>query len=473
MEGETLRLQFGTAATTIGTHWLAIQESNKDFRKPHVLAFEAKGRVRRHVRAALKQQEDHALWDGHVQVYDQSAVAERGADDGLWSWGRLGEPNLVEVEDFRAHMSLHNFYEGCSVANGGNIGNATLEQVEDRVRTVLETCDQLKVVQSLVDMDSSWGGLAHEVMTYIAEECPGAVTVMVGNDWSYPMVTANDDAPFRTAPEAQDRVKIEARKRVNLASSMALLSDVCHLVVPVAMSSTSLTDSAFPQLSFDRSSCADVSSVVATALEVSMSAHRGRPVHEIMEGFQSSMKVAEISASFPHTADPILLLRSICDSVANEVGRNSFMADDPFRSCSLLPVIQQSSSACRLNADHTNKKYYRRLYFRGAFAGYSSLRSAIDTCPISARKVALHWSDVVPLTLLAPLCPQTLQTSSVDAISQLELSSRTGVYLRTLAQLAARGDKRTLHEFTRAGMSPDAFEELGATLLGMSDAYVT
>lgn len=62
MEDETLRLQFGTAATTIGTHWLAIQESNKDFKKPYVLAFEAKGRVRRHVRAALKQQEDHALW---------------------------------------------------------------------------------------------------------------------------------------------------------------------------------------------------------------------------------------------------------------------------------------------------------------------------------------------------------------------------------------------------------------------------
>ena len=62
-------------------------------------------------------------------------------------------------------MSLHSFYEGRLAVNKGNIGNATLERAEDRVRTVLETCDRLRVVQSLVDMDSSWGGLAHEVMT--------------------------------------------------------------------------------------------------------------------------------------------------------------------------------------------------------------------------------------------------------------------------------------------------------------------
>lgn len=100
-----------------------------------------------------------------MQVYDQSNVVERRADDGLWSWERLDERNLFEVDEFRSHMSLHSFYEGRLAVNKGNIGNATLERAEDRVRTVLETCDRLRVVQSLVDMDSSWGGLAHEVMT--------------------------------------------------------------------------------------------------------------------------------------------------------------------------------------------------------------------------------------------------------------------------------------------------------------------
>ncbi|ETN05744.1 hypothetical protein PPTG_23427 [Phytophthora nicotianae INRA-310] len=39
-------------------------------------------------------------------------------------------------------------------------------------------------------MNLSWGGLAREMMTYAAEVCPGAVIMVVGNDWSYPMATA-------------------------------------------------------------------------------------------------------------------------------------------------------------------------------------------------------------------------------------------------------------------------------------------
>ncbi|ETO71016.1 hypothetical protein F441_12438 [Phytophthora nicotianae CJ01A1] len=39
-------------------------------------------------------------------------------------------------------------------------------------------------------MNLSWGGLAREMMTYVAEVCPGAVIMVVGNDWSYPMATA-------------------------------------------------------------------------------------------------------------------------------------------------------------------------------------------------------------------------------------------------------------------------------------------
>ena len=62
MENETVRLQFGTATATIGTRWLVIQESHKAIKKPHVLAFEAKERVRRQVCAAVDQPEDDAMW---------------------------------------------------------------------------------------------------------------------------------------------------------------------------------------------------------------------------------------------------------------------------------------------------------------------------------------------------------------------------------------------------------------------------
>ncbi|KAG6969498.1 hypothetical protein JG688_00005296 [Phytophthora aleatoria] len=443
---DTLRLQFGTAATTIGTQWVALQQANGVVKTPHVLAFEAKGRVRRQIRSTPKQQKDPTTWGGNVQVYDQSGAesATGSSNNGLWSWGRLNEHNLVEVDEFRPHMPLHNFYEGHVVSNGGNVGNTTLENAEDRVRTVLETCDQLRLVQGLVDMDSSWGGLAHEMMTYVAEECPGAVIMVVGNDWSYPMATDDEDAVFRAEPNVRDRTKIEARKRINVASSMALLSEVSHLLVPVAMSSSSL-----PKLA--------------------LSAHRGRSAYEIMEGLQPSTKVVELAASFPYSTDPTFLLQRISESVTNEVDRKS-LTEDPFQNYSLLPAIQQAERR-GLEEGHTNKTSYRRLHFRGSFNSNSSLRAAMDSFPVSPRDVALRWSDAFPLKLPETYRLQTLQSSSVDGISQLALSSRTGEYLSNLAQRAAKSDKRTLYEFTTAGMSPDAPEELASALAGMGDAY--
>ncbi|OWZ22919.1 Myotubularin [Phytophthora megakarya] len=463
---ETLRLQFGTAATTIGTQWLALQQSNGADKSLHVLAFEAKGRVRRQLRAVSKEQQETTTWGGGLQVYDQSTSepVTRSTNNGLWNWGSLHEHNLVEVDELRPHMPLHNFYEGHAVSNGGNVGNITLEHAEDRVRMVLETCDQLRLVQGLVDMDAAWGGLAHEMITYVAEECPSAVVMVVGNDWSYPMATDDEDAVFRVAPNVRDRTKIEARKRVNVASSVALLSEVSHLLVPVAMSSSSLSNTAFPELGFDRSNCAEVSAVVATALELVMSAHRGQSVYGIMEGFQPSMKVAELAASFPHTADATTLLQRIRESITNEVDRSS--VEDPFITHSLLPRMQQPAT----HEDHPSKTFYRRLHFHGAFD--SSLRSAIDIFPVSSRDIALHWSTS-PLVLPDTYRLQTMQSSSVDAISQLSLSTRNGEYLSTLAQRVAWSDKRTLYEFTRAGMSPDAPEEIESALASMADTYFT
>lgn len=465
MEEETLRLQFGTASTTIGTQWLALQQANGVTETPHVVAFEAKGRVSRQIRATPSQQQDPTTWGGGVQVYDQSGAepASGSRNDGLWSWHSLKEHNLEEVDEFRPHMPLHNFYEGHSVSNGGNIGNRTLEEAEDRVRGVLETCDRLRLVQGLVDMDSSWGGLAHEMLTYVTEECPGAVTMVVGNDWAYPMATDDEDAVFRVQESVRDRTKVEARKRVNLASSIALLSEVSNILVPIAMSPSSLPSSQFAQLGFDRSNCAAVSTIVATALELAMSTHRGQTAYGIMEGIQPSMKIVELAASFPHTTDPATLLQSINESVVNEVGRIN-AAENPFQNASLLPAFQQPVE------NLPSKVFYRRLHFRG-FRSNSRLRSLIDRFPVSPRDVALHWTDASSLKLPETYRLQMLQNSSVDGISQLSLSSQIGDYLSATAQRVAKSDKRTVYEFTRAGMSPDATEELASTLSAMSDAY--
>ncbi|ETN05747.1 hypothetical protein PPTG_13144 [Phytophthora nicotianae INRA-310] len=311
-----------------------------------------------------------------------------------------------------------------------------------------------------MDMDSSWGGLVHEMMAYVAEECPGAVITVVDNDWSYPMATDDLDAVFRAEPNVRDRSKVEGRKRINVASSIALLSEFLQLLVPVAMSSSSLPSSRFLQLGLNRSGCGDVGRVVATVLELSLSAHRGRPVYEIPEGFQSSMKVVELAATFPYVSDPMRI-------VTKAIGCNNLA--DPPQNYSLFPVIQQTTGG--LNESYSNKTSYRRLHFRGSFSCNSSLRSAINSFPVWPRDVALHWSDMSPLKLPETYRIRALQSSSVDGSSQLALSSRTGAYLSNLAQRAAKSDKRTLYEFTRAGMSLDAPEELASVLAAMGDAY--
>ncbi|KAG7399069.1 hypothetical protein PHYBOEH_009759 [Phytophthora boehmeriae] len=463
---ETLRLEFGTASTALGTQWTALQRSNGVANPPHVLSFEAKNRIRRRFPPKPKPQEDATTWTGGVQVYDQSGPDLAPAqDDALWDWSLRSERNLVEVDEFRPHLPMHNFYEGYAASNGGNISTLTLENGQDRVRAVLETCDQLRLVQGLVDMDSSWGGLAHEMLTYTREECPGAVVMVVGNDWSYPLASDDSDAVFRVASDERDRSKIEARKKVNVASSVALLSEVSTLFVPVAMAPGSLSSSSFPQLRFDRSSYGDVGSVVATALEVAMSAHRGKPAYEMLEGLQPSMKVVELAASLPFADDPTVLLQRINESISNEVSSKR-QEDDPFQKCSLLPSVTTQQRQV-----HPGKVHYRRLHFRGPFSAFSSLRSAIDSSPMSPRDVTLQWSETSPLVLPESHRVQALQGVSIDAVSQLSLSSRVGNYLSILAQRVSKNDKRTFFEFTRAGMSPDAPEELAATLAAMGDAY--
>ncbi|KAJ8558785.1 hypothetical protein ON010_g8665 [Phytophthora cinnamomi] len=258
------------------------------------------------------------------------------------------------------------------------------------------------------------------------------------------MASDDDDAVFRVAAEERDRTKIEGRRRVNVASS-----DSTGRTAPKPRS------------------------VVATALEVTMSAYRTRPAYEILEGFQPTMKVAELAASFSHSSDPTILLQRISESSTAEVGPTNSSTNDPFAPNSLLPAISHPPTHKLKGEDHSsNKPHYRRLHFRGAFANYPSLRHCIDRFPLSPRDVALHWSEASPLALPASFRVQTLAGTSIDAVSQLSSSSEAGKYLSALAQRVAKSDKRTLYEFTRSGMSPDAPEELEAALAAMGDAYL-
>lgn len=460
MGEETLRLQFGTAATTIGTQWLALQQANGDAKRPHVLAFEAKGRVQSPIRATHQHQGDPSTWGGTVQVYDQShGESATLSNDSLWDWKELKEHNLVEIDEFRPHLPLHNFYEGHAVSHGGNITRATLEMAEDRVRTVLETCDQLRLVQGLVDMDSSWGGLAHELMSYVVDECPAAVFMIIGNDWSYPL--SLDDKDAMLASSRGDRTKLEARKRVNVASSMALLANVSHLQVPLAMSPTTLRKTTVPHIRFDRTSCADVSAVMATALELALAGYRTQPVDRLIEDFSGYMRVLEVATSFPYTTDPTRFFQP----TGSHINKRHAWRPDPFGIYSLLPTLDHAPLA----KTQLHKFFCEYWLLRGAFNGTPSLQATTDLFVDSSDDVALRWS---PSPLLTPTSYRlATRSSEIEAISRLSASSAVGQYLTTLGHQVAGTNKRVLHEFTSAGMSPDALEELSSTLEAKGGEY--
>ncbi|TYZ65134.1 hypothetical protein PybrP1_007450 [[Pythium] brassicae (nom. inval.)] len=485
MMEETLRLQFGTAATTIGTQWLALCSDNqRDARlnrldgKPRMLAFEAKDRVQRRrtlpsKRPRVAELQQQAAWTGGVQLYDQSAQDAStgggggGGDAGLWSWASCDASHLVEVSEFRAHMALHNVFEGGA---GGSVARATFDAAEERLRGELEACDRLRLVQSLVDMDSSWGGFAHEVLSYVADECPSAVVATFGTDWAYPLA----DDTTRDVAVVRDNAKVAARRRLNLAASLSLLAEVSTLLVPVALA---LPPTRFRHLrGLDRRSCAEVGSVAATAIELALAAHRPpRSVYELVAGLPPSMKVAELAASFPFAGDPVALLSRLAN--ATEVAPAGDVLEEQF---SLLPAATPAAAGRRgghgdyddddegEEDDGADRVFYRRLHLYGTFASASSLADAIDR--VHSASCVAQWTPTA-LQLPASYRVASLAGRSVDAISQLSTSSRVGRYLRHTARGVERVDKRVLFEFTRAGMSPDALDDMAAALGALGDAY--
>lgn len=416
-----------------------------------------------------------------MQVYDQSQAepAVTNADTGLWSWTSFDESNLFEVTEFRAHMPLHNFYEGYGVAKDGSVSNATFDAAEERLRGVLEECDHLRFVQSLVDMDSSWGGFAHEMLTYISEECPSAVVVTFGNDWTYPLADQSTESVFALTPDNRDKAKNEARKRINVASALSLLSEVSTLLVPIAMAQSSLPAARFANLYLDRDSCAEVSSVAATAIKLALSAYRKRSVYEVVEGVMPGMKVMELAASFPFTGNPTELLNRVTDET--EV---SLRTDNVLDQYSLLPAMPATVVSRRYEDEDDNsdgesdavsgmdKVFYRRFHLHGSFASgvtsVSSLSDAIDRARSS--KCAVQWTPTA-FRLPSSYRVRSLADASVDAVSQLSASCRVGSYLRHVMRDLQLADRRVLFEFTRAGMNPDALEDLDAALGTLRDAY--
>jgi hypothetical protein len=402
---------------------------------------------------------------GQTQVYDQAPAMLSPSSTFLpstayWNWDDFSERNLFEVEEFRPHMPLHNVYEGQSVARDGSLSLATIDAMEDRLRGVLEECDNLRFVENFVDMDSSWAGLSLEVLTYLSEECPSAVVATFGNDWSYPLADQSDANVYSAGIESRDKSKIEARRRLNLLSSVAMLIETSSVFIPVALSSHTRR---YP-LHGTMLELLSAATHAATAIEIALSEFRATPsatVYNLLDGILPSMKVVELSARYPLMENPTVLVNETTCVSEPELSK--------WTHCSLLPrpIQNRSRPAFSSLATHTDQPplpRFRRVHFRGDFDAHaSSLQSALDR--FAPQDTVLQWTR-------EPLYMETTSTmEAVDAASQLTLSHAVGEYLHGLATQSSRSDRRILYEFTQAGMNVDAVEEYQATLRGVSEAY--
>ncbi|DAZ92425.1 TPA: hypothetical protein N0F65_000209 [Lagenidium giganteum] len=406
---------------------------------------------------------------GSVQIYDQSASPSgRPETSALWNWNAFNERNMFEVPEFRPHMMLHNFYEGYAASKDGAVSQRTLDDAQERLRGLLEDCDNLRCVQWLVDMDSSWGGLAHEMLTYITEECPSTVVVTIGNDWAYPLPDQGLDYMFAVDGATQDKAKQAARRQINMASSLASLSELSSVMIPVSL----MTAAALQPYALDVSEgCLPQSNVAAAAIEVAMSAYKETSYYVLAEGLVPSMKTLELAVAMPFTNDVRALLKPLQD--ASDGSYKDFLSQRSF-----LPSEDPKQKARRLAEDARYEResrwgvyraHHRVLHCRGMFAEHSPPSSMLLD-RVNHDRAVVRWTPDVVLLPPSSFLAQA-QDFSMDAVSELAQSTNVGLHLDTVGQQLQHVDRRVLHEFTRAGMASDAVGELSAALRGASEAY--
>lgn len=392
-------------------------------------------------------------WNGAVQICDQteSSISSSTKNEGLWNWDVFSDTHLCEINEFRPYLPLHNYYDGQSVSMDGCITMTTMETIEEKMRSILEACDNLRFVQALVDMDSSWGGLACSVLAYLNEECPHAVVAVFGNDCPYPLPDSYEDNGYSPDPTCQDQSKVFARRRINLAASLTSLSEYSSIMIPIAMAPTSRRYHT-PQ----SSSYCYTSFVSASAIELALAPFRTKSVYQLLEGIIPSMKIMELGARIPLVGDPSLLI--------DEATAHSDSEQLLWNASSFLPGWKAPLHL----GSHLSRPRFRRVHLRGPFTESTLLPQALER--IQTQNVVVDWS---PSPFALPSPTNGAQTKTVvPAAAQLTLSHQVGEYLEHLAtDLPSAMNGRVLYEFLQAGMNVDAMNEFQSQLLQYKDEY--
>ncbi|KAF0710888.1 Aste57867_5450 [Aphanomyces stellatus] len=237
---EVLTLQFGSASTRLAEElWRSslfesandkLNETSDDldttlkYRNgrcvPRAVAFGCKGDFNRG--KPQNRTNEASVWDGNVQIVSKETDSNEIATI-------IPPRSVVEVNEFRSFDPLNNYYDGIASVDG-KIRRETLDIACDAVRVALEECDSIQGIQAIVDIDSTWGGFATEVIKEIREECPSTFLCCLGLDERYPLVAQIGSF---------DQSKQNSRRAINIASSLLSLNELSSLFVPFSPTSYS------------------------------------------------------------------------------------------------------------------------------------------------------------------------------------------------------------------------------------------
>ncbi|RQM24099.1 hypothetical protein B5M09_001851 [Aphanomyces astaci] len=396
---ETLTLQFGSASNQLADKlWHSVlselnadkssittdgaRDSSMTYRNgrytPRAVSFCSKGGLSK----AKPRSVDTAssAWDGNVQVISQDSEDAQAVATPLPSRA------IVEVNEFRHFDPLNNFYDGVLGLDA-------------------------KGVQCIVDVDSTWGGFASEVLRGFREECPSAFVSVLGLDTRYPVASQADFF---------DLSKQSGRRSINLASSVLILNELSSLFIP------------FSPHTFDAG---------AVAWNCLSSVYRWRGSASTQDLlFRPNATVMQLSCSLVPPAT--LFAMPPLDRVAHWDQLSSF------------PVIQDCD-------DTTLRKFrFQFLAVRG-LPHYSFDRLAGQ--PFD------HWRSTV---VAKPLFDQSSHPVDGGAVASLSITDRVPKYLMALATGVKHVDPRVVHEFTQAGMTCDGIRDLHDDLMSLSDSVL-
>eukprot|EP01112_Ceratiomyxa_fruticulosa_P021912 TRINITY_DN786_c1_g1_i1.p1 TRINITY_DN786_c1_g1~~TRINITY_DN786_c1_g1_i1.p1 ORF type:complete len:443 (-),score=98.93 TRINITY_DN786_c1_g1_i1:358-1686(-) len=205
---EVISLQFGQYSNFVGSHLWNLQYSAYEEAKsqsgdqgmeinyditwregekytPRVLIFDQKGGVDKFYGHSAVDSEklgdSVGTWKGGKQVVKQESEAPQEREE-LRSWSNFFIPKLHQKSVYEIPLK-HEIDEFHLYSQGKELFDHTAalrEEVEDRLRFLVEECDSIGGFQILTEVSSGWGGFSDSVLEYLCDEYKSAPRLTFG-----------------------------------------------------------------------------------------------------------------------------------------------------------------------------------------------------------------------------------------------------------------------------------------------------